>query len=180
MEFDNELAIGAALGMGGFAGQMGEVFIDAGDLEGDGTGIGFIGKEKIEDGGGFEAGEIAAAVGKGTVGDIEQGVEEREFVGGDMDQDGAKEPGEGQTPFESHSHVEEAPSQSAGHRIGRHPAEGQVAVDEVVEQFENVGDAVVADSDVDGGEFAIGFAEDLPGIHGNAIAEDARRGCGRY
>ena len=56
-------------------GEPAEMTLHRGGAEGDGSRIGFVADEKIDDGGDVETGEISSAIGQRAVGNFEKGIE---------------------------------------------------------------------------------------------------------
>jgi hypothetical protein len=147
--------------------EVGAVFLEAGELEGEGSGVGFIGEEQVEDSGEEGLSEVESAIGHGAVGDFEHGFEDAEmFILG-------VEAGESEScdiggSFESASELEEPPCVAAGHIFGLEAGEGGEVSDEVIEEEQAVGEAGVS-----GGWAGIVLesVESAPGIGGEAVAD---------
>ena len=135
-EPEQEAGLGGAAGAGAAFGQLFEVFAEAGELEDECAGVGFVDQEQVEDEVGLHGGLVAGARGEGAVGDFEDGFE---FAAVD---DGVS--GEGvlekfdhlERSFEAAADIEEAPAFAAGHAFEGEAGEGRQGDDGLVEEVE--------------------------------------------
>lgn len=161
-------------GAGRIAGEVGDMVVDGEGLESDGSGVRFVSKQQIEDGDGVEDCEVAAAVGHGTIADIEERLEDSLFFDGGW---GWEDEGCGEEiygvdgAFDPTSEVEESPSWASGGRFHAETAEGGELEDDFIEAGCDVLLGLIGLEE--GSEFVVEAGEDAGRIDGEAVTDES-------